>query len=231
MHTHKPKPLHGVREFVSEISVIVVGILIVLALEQTVEFLHWRHKVEQAEVRLRGDLRYDITFATQFAILEPCAEAYLDRMQTNLVKHDTAELARLYEFGPPFIRGAWLSVAWESAVASQIGDNIENDRFQAYSEAFRGANLLRDAQVRLRDDYASAMTGRFALPPDAKTVVDQLAAVERIRLTLLDERAISANDLINPGKARFDITPDPQFVEKLREKAAACMAILGQPQK
>jgi len=32
------------------------------------------------------------------------------------------------------------------------------------------------------------MTGRFALPPDAKTVVDQLAAVERIRLTLLDER-------------------------------------------
>ena len=231
MHTHKPKPLHGVREFVSEISVIVVGILIVLALEQTVEFLHWRHKVEQAEVRLRGDLRYDITFATQFAILEPCAEAYLDRMQTNLVKHDTAELARLYEFGPPFIRGAWLSVAWESAVARQIGDHIENDRFQAYSEAFRGANLLRDAQVRLRDDYASAMTGRFALPPDAKTVVDQLAAVERIRLTLLDERAISANDLINPGKARFDITPDPQFVEKLREKAAACMAILGQPQK
>jgi hypothetical protein len=75
------------------------------------------------------------------------------------------------------------------------------------------------------------MTGRFALPPDAKTVVDQLAAVERIRLTLLDERAISANDLINPGKARFDITPDPKFVEKLREKAAACMAILGQPQK
>jgi hypothetical protein len=231
MHIHKPKPLHGVREFVSEISVIVVGILIALGLEQTVEFLHWRHKVEQAEVRLRADLGYDITFATQFAILEPCAEAYLDRMQTNLVKHDTAELARLYEFGPPFIRGAWLSVAWESAVASQIGDHIENDRFQAYSEAFRGANLLRDAQVRLRDDYASAMTGRFALPPDAKTVVDQLAAVERIRLTLLDERAISANDLINPGKVRFDITPDPQFVEKLREKAAACMASLGQPQK
>lgn len=51
MHIHKPKPLHGVREFSSEISVIVVGILIALGLEQTVESLHWRHKVEQAEVR------------------------------------------------------------------------------------------------------------------------------------------------------------------------------------
>jgi hypothetical protein len=231
MHIHKPKPLHGLREFLAEISVIVVGVLIALGLEQTVESLHWRHKVQQADVRLRADLEFDITFAAQFAVLEPCAEAYLDRMQTDLVRHDAAEIARLYEFGPPFIRGAWKSVAWESAVASQIGDHLDNDRFQTYSEAFRGANLLRDAQVRLRDDFAAAMTGRFALPPDAKTVADQLAAVERMRLTILDERAISANDLINPGKAHFGITPDPQFVEKLRAKAAACLAILGQTQK
>jgi hypothetical protein len=231
MHIHKPKPLHGVREFVSEISVIVVGILIALALEQTVESLHWRHKVQQADVRLRADLQYDITFAAQFDILQPCAEAYLDRIQTDLVKRDAVDITRLYEFGPPFDRGAWESVAWESAVASQIGDHIDNDRFQTYSEAFRGTNLLRDFQTRLRDDYASAMTGRFALPPDAKAVADQLAAVERLRLTLLDERAISANDLITPGKARFGITPDAVFVAKLREKASACLAILGQPQK
>ena len=83
MHIHKPKPLHGVREFSSEISVIVVGILIALGLEQTVESLHWRHKVEQAELRLRADLQYDITFAAQFGVLEPCAEAYLDRIQTD----------------------------------------------------------------------------------------------------------------------------------------------------
>jgi hypothetical protein len=231
MHIHKPKPLHGVREFLSEISVIVVGVLIALGLEQTVESLHWTHKVRQAEVRLRADLEFDITFAAQFAVLEPCAEAYLDRMQTDLIKHDAAEIVRLYEFGPPFIRGAWKSVAWESAVASQIGDHIDNDRFQAYSEAFRGANLLRDFQVRLRDDYASAMTGRFALPPDAKTVADQLAAVERLRLTILDARAIAANDLIIPGKAFFGIAPAAKFVLELREKAAACLAIIGQPQK
>jgi len=231
MHIHKPKPLHGVREFLSEISVIVVGILIALSLEQTIESLHWRHKVQQAEVRLRADLAFDVTFAAQFEVLEPCAEAYLDRMRTDLVEHDAAEIMRLYEFGPPFIRGAWKSVAWESALASQIVDHMDNDRFQAYSEAFRGANLLRDSQVRLRDDYASAMTGRFALPPDANTIADQLAAVDRLRLTIFDERAISANDLINPGKALFGITPDPKFVGELREKAADCLAILRQPQK
>lgn len=231
MHIHKPKPLHSAHEFLSEISVIVAGILIALALEQTVESLHWRHKVQQAEVRLHADLEYDVAFATQFDLLQPCAEAYLDRMQTDLVKHDTAEIERLYEFGPPFIRGAWLSVAWQSALVSQIVDHMDNDRFQAYSEAFRGANLLRDLQLHLLDDYASAMTGRFALPPDAKAVADQLAAVERLRLTMMDERAISANDLIKPGKALFGITPDPKFVGEFREKAAGCLAILGQPQE
>ena len=84
MHIHKPKPPHDLREFLSEISVIVVGVLIALGLERTVESVHWRHKVHQAEVRLRADLEFDITFATQFAVLEPCAEAYLDRMQTDL---------------------------------------------------------------------------------------------------------------------------------------------------
>jgi hypothetical protein len=33
MHIHKPKPLHGVREFLSEIGVIVVGVLIALGLD------------------------------------------------------------------------------------------------------------------------------------------------------------------------------------------------------
>jgi len=40
MHIHKPKQLHGFSEFVSEIGVIVIGILIALALEQSLEYMH-----------------------------------------------------------------------------------------------------------------------------------------------------------------------------------------------
>lgn len=53
MEIHKPKPWHGWREFLSEISVIVVGILIALAGEQTVEAVH-RHIEGSA---LRAELR------------------------------------------------------------------------------------------------------------------------------------------------------------------------------
>lgn len=231
MHIHKPKPLHGVREFLSEISVIVVGVLIALALEQGVEAFNWSHKVAQAEGRLRADLKDDSSYATQYGILKPCAEAYFDRMQADLLHHDAADMERLHEFGPPFQGQPWKVLAWESAVASQIGDHMATRRFQVYAEAFRGANLLREYNLRHRDDYAAAMTGRFALPPDSKTVADQLAAVDRLRGYIRVGRLIAANDIIDPVRIHLGITPSPAVVADLRQTAAKCLALLGPPSK
>jgi hypothetical protein len=50
MHIHKPKALHGWREFLGEIGVIVCGVLIAIALEQTVETLH-RHAQAREMIR------------------------------------------------------------------------------------------------------------------------------------------------------------------------------------
>jgi len=231
MHIHKPKPLHGTREFLSEISVIVLGVLIALALEQGVEFLDWSHKVAQAEVRLAADLKDDSSYAAQYAILKPCAEAYLDRMQTDLIKHDAADLTRLYDFGTPFIGFPWKVVAWQTAVSSQIGDHMSNRRYQYYAEAFRGADLLRDFQLRYRDDYAAAITGRFALPPDTKTMMDQLAAVERLREYIRIGRNIAANDLVIPVATRLGVTPDRATIAFLQQEATKCLALVGRPSK
>ena len=42
MHFHLPKPLHGWREFIGEVGIIVVGVLVALTAEQLVEAAHWR---------------------------------------------------------------------------------------------------------------------------------------------------------------------------------------------
>ncbi len=55
MHIHRPKPLHGWREVLFEIGIIVVGIVIAVGLEQTVEFFHHRHQREQLEAALQRD--------------------------------------------------------------------------------------------------------------------------------------------------------------------------------
>jgi hypothetical protein len=42
---HKPKPAHNLREFFSEVAVVLVGIVIALAGEQMLISLEWHHKM------------------------------------------------------------------------------------------------------------------------------------------------------------------------------------------
>src|SRR6185437_10385130 len=46
MDIHKPKPWHGLREFLKEYVIIVVGVLTALGAEAVVEWAHWRHQGE-----------------------------------------------------------------------------------------------------------------------------------------------------------------------------------------
>jgi hypothetical protein len=53
VHIHLPKPLHGWRELIGEVAVIVIGILIALGGEQAVEALHHRAEVKEGSQKLR----------------------------------------------------------------------------------------------------------------------------------------------------------------------------------
>jgi hypothetical protein len=55
MHFHLPKPLHGWREFVGEVGIIVIGILIALGAEQVVETVHHRSQVHEMTDKLHAE--------------------------------------------------------------------------------------------------------------------------------------------------------------------------------
>src|SRR6185312_14058686 len=60
MHVHLPKPLHGWREFVGEVGIIVLGVLIALGAGQVVESLHFRHEQHDTLERLFRESRVNI---------------------------------------------------------------------------------------------------------------------------------------------------------------------------
>src|ERR1700761_8795639 len=78
MDIHKPKPWHGVREFLKEYVIIVVGVLTALAGEQTVEWLHRGQEVAEARESLRDELTTNATLM-QFSLdAAPCFQRTLD---------------------------------------------------------------------------------------------------------------------------------------------------------
>src|SRR5215469_11253023 len=81
MEIHRPKPVHSLREFLSEIVVIVVGILIALALEQLVEALHWWGRVNEAKTAIHKELVLTTVFAEERIAWHACADAYLANLE------------------------------------------------------------------------------------------------------------------------------------------------------
>ena len=55
MHIHLPKPLHGWREFLGEVGIIFIGVLLAIGAEQTIEALHHRAQVHDALAKLHAE--------------------------------------------------------------------------------------------------------------------------------------------------------------------------------
>ena len=65
MDIHKPKHWHGVREFLKEYVIIVVGVLTALGAEQSVDWLHRASEVREAREALRNEIRGNLATAAK----------------------------------------------------------------------------------------------------------------------------------------------------------------------
>lgn len=224
MHVHLPKPLHGWREFAGEVGIIVLGVLIALAADSLIERASWRRKVELADANMRVEMERNRTNASQYAILQPCADRILDRMTEDLISGNRTDLRRLHDIGEPFVSEPWTATAWEAAVAGQIGEHMEADRFLNYAEAFRRSAMMTELQFRLRDNYAAAMVGRFDLK-DSSAVAGELTAAEKLRRDLTVAREITRDFIKNTDDLK--IGPHETGLRKYERKVRACMDDLG----
>ena len=226
MHIHLPKPLHGWREFAGEVGIIVLGVLIALGLDQIADQMRWRRKVDQSEANMRVEVARDRTNAAEFSILAPCADAYMDRMVADLRAKNSADLSKLYAIGAPFVREAWTATAWDAAVASQIGDHMNATRFLDYAEAFRRAELMRDWQLRLRQDYVTAMVGRYGIN-DASAFATEITAADMLRNDMTVARNTAEHFIVNADA--LGIGPFPHRLAAYKAKGDACSRALGSP--
>jgi hypothetical protein len=86
MHIHLPKPLHGWRAFVGEISVIVLGVLIALALEQVVEAIHEDHIASEAREAVRAEVRENLWWLEYRGQRQPCISKRLAQLDDLLAR-------------------------------------------------------------------------------------------------------------------------------------------------
>jgi hypothetical protein len=132
MHIHRPRPLHGVREILIEIAVVVVGIVIALAGEQALEALHWRREAEVGEAALKAAYPREVDNAALREAQNPCIEQRLASLSSILRQaSESGRLPPITTIGhPPF--KPWTIGAWDVLVANQTVSHLSRGKMFAY---------------------------------------------------------------------------------------------------
>jgi hypothetical protein len=112
MHFHLPKPLNGWREFVGEVGIIVIGVLIALGAEQVVEVIHERNEVDQLRKSLRAELADSRARWENMRIADRCAMRRLDALDHWLA---TARPNVTLQHAYPLFLWSMHSSAWDIA--------------------------------------------------------------------------------------------------------------------
>jgi len=116
MHIHKPKALHGLREFLGEIGVIVCGVLIAIALDQTVEALRHHGEAREMIQKLREEssenlrtIDYDLgQCKTQQAAIGKDIAAVSEALRSNRLPASPESLPAEANFQPG--DAAWITI-------------------------------------------------------------------------------------------------------------------------
>jgi len=179
MDIHKPKPFHNLREFASEVLIVVVGVAIALAGEQAVEWWSWHNRAGEARQAIALELGTSVGGAEGRVNIAPCVARRLDFLARTV--EQAAVSGHLPPLGhiprPPYM--AWESDVWRSAQASQAAAHLGGAEQRAIASAYGFTSLLRELNDAERVPWARlaalAGTGRAFSAADATAMRSAIA--------------------------------------------------------
>ncbi len=146
MEIHRPKPFHRWREFLKEVGIIVLGVLIALAAEQIVETLHHREIVKSGEDALHDNFARFVQYKSELDQEAPCMAARAAELRAILDEAGrTRRLGRVGTIPQPYPL-PWQIDTWEAMVASGAAPYLPPPKTVLYSRiAMSGVDLYNVA--------------------------------------------------------------------------------------
>jgi hypothetical protein len=216
MDIHKAKPVHNWREFGMEIGTIVIGVLIALAAEQAVEWLHWRTDVAEAREALNQEVRENATIAAIRAEEGRCMPARLDEIVRWVNGGPQPDFAA--EAGAGF--GGAVSTVWEISKAGQVVARMPLTERLKFARFYDGVATQQDVIKTERAQVVrltrSLWSHAFTADEKARLLADVAEGRAWFRVGRNNNLALLR------GAKRMGIVPEPFSANTKANLAAFC---------
>jgi hypothetical protein len=219
MHFHLPKPLHGWREFVGEVGIIVIGVLIALGAEQVLENIHWRHQVDAGRAALQEDFGALVANADERDLESHCLGQRFGQIAAILQR--ASEAGRLPPVGPlgnPPLRPWWVD-SWAGLVSSQTSLHMPREEMMSYSNIANYGEMISQWNQEEQDDWSTLHTivgpGRSFGDAEEASVRKALAhATYLAKLMKLSSSQLKAQVMATKLLSNAEITRTRRLAEK-----------------
>lgn len=213
MHFHLPKPLHGWREFIGEVGIIVLGVLIALGAEQAIDGIHKRSEAREARSEIEAEVVTDLTRIKQRALNADCVDARLNEMDALIDQaHADGAIRHPSLIGRP-PRYAIETNRWDAASQSGRVSLLPSD-WQAQF-GFLYTTLRYHYQTNTEEEAVwsrlNALTGIQQITPEIRFTLKQDIALARFENASLRQVANIILDRADRAGLHPTTRRDPPF--------------------
>lgn len=223
-----PKPLHGWREFLGEVGIIVIGVLIALGAQQVVEDWQWRQRTDDARVGLARETGAMTSQLYERLVVQRCLLGRLASLADRLEKTGTDWKASPEQFmasqrffanslpvayRPPrrdLVDGIWVNTQSDGTLAHLPRDEAE--RLAAVYANARNIQLLFDQEQQMAATLGPLARDLILAPGDRTRMLQAVYSLDRLNSSVL----FASRNLIN-DTAKLNLPFDRAAIRKSRK--------------
>jgi hypothetical protein len=223
MEIHKPKAAHSLGEFAREMAAVILGILIALALEQSVEAYHWGQRVEEGRKDLASEIRDQSRFYAYRVAVHPCVVRRLAELDAVLADLDAGrKVAPVAHFDRP--RG-FLNYAnvWQALGAAGVLAHFNSKELVSYSQMYAAGGEISDWTTQQGQDWAAIQLlegDPNRLTPSARSTaqvaINHARTLEDVWARNSQDQLARARDFGVAAPPPRDVSHDPECVPLTR---------------
>jgi hypothetical protein len=184
-----PRPLHGWREFIHEIVIVVIGVMLALAGAQLLEGWQWDREVKGFRQSVEHELGRDLGIYENVMAARPCATRRLAELERFLADSRAGRQDRIARsIGRPFMQTGFFSV-WDNKGA-EVVEHLPLTLRTQYGELYD--EFRNNERVLLNEREVWRGLGQFEQP-------EPLDHADRVRMRELLTRAEQLNEVARPN--------------------------------